>query len=255
MARRPFIAGNWKMNLGPGDAAALAGALKTALAGVADVSVDVAVAPVAVSIPAVAAQLNGAGVHIAGQNLHPETKGAFTGAIPGEMLREAGCTYVIVGHSERRKLFGEDDALINQKVHAAFRAGLLPIFCVGETLEQRDAGDAESTVLDQVKAGLAGLAPDQVVSTTLAYEPVWAIGTGKTATPAQAQQMHAVIRGWLAENYPAFVSEQIRIQYGGSVKPHNAAELLAQPDIDGALVGGASLKAESFSAIVEAGRS
>lgn len=252
MSRRPFIAGNWKMNLGPGAAAELAGALATALASMADDTVDIAVAPVAVSIPGVIAQVNGSGIHVAGQNLHPEVNGAYTGAISGEMLREAGCTYVIVGHSERRSLFHDDDALINKKIHAALRAGLLPIFCVGETLAQRDAGDAESTVQRQVEIGLSGLEADQVAAITLAYEPVWAIGTGRTATPETAQQMHAMIRGLLAAQYPAFVSEQLRIQYGGSVKPHNAADLLAQPDIDGALVGGASLKADSFVAIAKA---
>lgn len=252
MARRPFIAGNWKMNLGPSASAILASELAEGLAGTADAAVDVAVAPVAVCIPGVAAVLHDSGVHVSSQNIHPETSGAYTGELPGPALREAGCTYAIIGHSERRKLFAEPDDFINAKVHAAFKAGLLPILCVGETLEQRDAGAAESTVLAQVEAGLAGLEPDQVVAVTLAYEPVWAIGTGRTATPEVAQQMHATIRGWLAETYPAFVAEQLRIQYGGSVKPHNAADLLAQPDIDGALVGGASLKSDSFLAIIRA---
>lgn len=252
MTRRPFIAGNWKMNLGPSDGAALAGALAEGLAGVADVAVDVAVAPIAVSIPAVAATLADSGVHVASQNIHPQPSGAFTGELPAAVLREAGCTYAIIGHSERRQLFGEDDAFINQKVHAALAGGLLPILCVGETLAQRDAGNAESTVLGQIAAGLAGLSADQVSAVTLAYEPVWAIGTGRTATPEVAQQMHAVIRGWLASTYPAFVADQLRIQYGGSVKPHNAANLIGQPDIDGALVGGASLKADSFLAIIRA---
>lgn len=252
MTRRPFIAGNWKMNLGPAAAADLASALAEGAAGVADAAVDVAVAPVAVCIPGVAAALRESGVHVASQNIHPEPSGAFTGELPGAALREAGCTYAIIGHSERRQIFGESDDVINAKVHAAFASGLLPILCVGETLAQRDAGEATSTVLSQVAAGLAGLEPDQVAAVTLAYEPVWAIGTGRTATPEVAQQMHAAIRGWLAEQYPAFVSAQLRIQYGGSVKPHNAAELLSQPDIDGALVGGASLKADSFLAIIRA---
>ncbi|MFT5687171.1 MAG: triosephosphate isomerase [Myxococcota bacterium] len=251
MARRIFIAGNWKMHKGPAQADALASALKAALVDI--VTVDVAVAPPSISIPGVAARLKHTGIHVAAQNLHQAVGGAFTGELSGEMLREAGCSYVIVGHSERRHVFGEDDATINQKVHAAFRAGLLPILCVGEKLDQRQAGNAESVVTGQLAAGLAGLAADQVASITVAYEPVWAIGTGHTATPAQAQSMHASIREWLAGNFPAFVARQLRIQYGGSVKPHNAASLLSQPDIDGALVGGASLDAESFVSIIKAG--
>ncbi len=251
MARRIFVAGNWKMHKGPAQADALATALKAALVDV--VAVDVAVAPPSISIPAVSARLKHTGVHVAAQNLHQAVGGAFTGELSGEMLRESGCSYVIVGHSERRHVFGEDDATINAKVHAAFRAGLLPILCVGETLEQRQSGNAESVVTGQLASGLAGLAADQVGSVTVAYEPVWAIGTGHTATPAQAQSMHATIREWLAGNFPAFVARQLRIQYGGSVKPHNAASLLSQPDIDGALVGGASLDAESFVSIIKAG--
>ena len=235
-SRRPFIAGNWKMHLGPAAGAALATALRDT-----DAAIDVAVAPMAITIPAVVAALRDSGVHVAAQDLHPAPSGAFTGALSGAALREAGCAYVIVGHSERRALFGEDDALINQKVHAALREGLLPILCVGETLEQRDAGRAEATVLGQLRAGLAGLEVDQVAAVTIAYEPVWAIGTGRTATPAQAQELHAAIRGHLAATYPAFVAAQTRIQYGGSVKAANIAELMSQPDVDGALVGGASL--------------
>lgn len=251
MGRRIFVAGNWKMHKGPAQADALATALKAAL--VDAVTVDVAVAPPSISIPAVAARLKHTGIHVAAQNLHQALGGAFTGELAGEMLREAGCSYVIVGHSERRHVFGEDDATINAKVHAAFRAGLLPILCVGEKLDQRQAGSAESVVTGQLASGLAGLSADQVAAVTIAYEPVWAIGTGHTATPAQAQSMHATIREWLAGNFPAFVARQLRIQYGGSVKPHNAASLLSQPDIDGALVGGASLDADSFVSIIKAG--
>ena len=251
MGRRIFVAGNWKLHKGPAQADALAAGLKAALVDV--VSVDVAVAPPSISIPAVAARLKHTGVHVSAQNLHSEISGAFTGELSGEMLREAGCTYVIVGHSERRHVFGEDDAFLNRKVHAAFRSGLLPIFCVGETLDQRQGGNAESVVTGQLAAGLAGLTADQLAAVTIAYEPVWAIGTGHTATPAQAQSMHATIRQWLVANFPAFVARQLRIQYGGSVKPHNAASLLSQPDIDGALVGGASLDVESFVSIIKAG--
>jgi triosephosphate isomerase len=251
MARRPFIAGNWKMNLGPAEAGALADALKRELMD--DTGVDVVVAPPFVSIPAVVQVLRHTNVMVSGQDLHPAESGAFTSAVPGGMLKETGCSYVIVGHSERRALFHDTDSDVNAKVHSAFAAGLLPILCVGETLDQREAGNTMSVLTGQLGAGLAGLAPDQVVSTTIAYEPVWAIGTGKTASPEQAQDTHAAIRGWLAEQYPSFVAAQTRIQYGGSVKPGNAAELLAQPDIDGALVGGAALKADSFVAIVRAG--
>ena len=251
MARRTFIAGNWKMNLGPEAASELASSLRLALMD--QTGVDVLVAPPAISIPAVCERLKHTGVMVAGQDLHPAEQGAFTSQISGPMLKEAGCEYVIVGHSERRSLFGDDDSMINAKVHAAFAAGLLPILCVGETLPQREAGDALNVVTDQLAQGLAGLAPDQVVSTTIAYEPVWAIGTGVTASPDQAQEMHAAIRGWLTERFPAFVPNQTRIQYGGSVKPSNAVELLQQPDIDGALVGGAALSADSFVAIVRAG--
>lgn len=251
MARRIFVAGNWKMNKGPAQADALAAALKAAL--VDQVAVDVAVAPTAIAIPSVAARLKHTGIHVAAQNLHPEISGAYTGELAGEMLREAGCSYAIIGHSERRHVFGESDAFINKKVHAAFRAGLLPILCVGETLAQRESGNEAAVVTGQLAAGLAGLAADQLAAVTIAYEPVWAIGTGHTASPAQAQSMHATIRQWLATNFPPFVARQLRIQYGGSVKPHNAASLLSQPDIDGALVGGASLDASSFVAIIKAG--
>ena len=250
MARRPFIAGNWKMNLGPVEADALARALKPLL--VDQTGADIAVAPVALSIPAVVARLKHSGVHVAGQDLHAAPSGAYTGCVSGEMLRGAGCAYVLIGHSERRRDFSEAGALIREKVHAAFRAGLLPILCVGETLAQRQAGQVEAIVGAQLAAGLEGLRADQVPALTLAYEPVWAIGTGVTASPDQAQEVHAFIRGWLAARYPAFVAEQTRIQYGGSVKPGNAATLLACPDIDGCLVGGAALKAESFAAIVRA---
>ena len=251
MGRRLFIAGNWKLHKGPQQADTLATALKRALAD--ETGVDIAVAPPYISIPAVVARLKHTGIHVAGQDVHPEIKGAYTSAVSSEMLKDAGCAYTLVGHSERRQVFGDDDATVSAKVHAAFRAGLLPILCCGETLAQREAGVAIEVVTQQLAAGLSGLAPDQVVSTTLAYEPVWAIGTGVTASPDQAQQMHAEIRAWLSANFPAFVPSQTRIQYGGSVKPGNAKDLLSQPDIDGALVGGASLDADSFLAIVRAG--
>jgi len=250
MSRRPFIAGNWKMYKGPRDADALASALKRAL--VDHTGVDLAVAPPFVSIPAVVARLQHSGIGVAGQDLHPEVQGAFTGAVSGEMLAQAGCALVLVGHSERRSLFGDIDAVVATKLQAAYRAGLRPILCVGETLAQRDAGLAHQVVATQLDAALAALSIDQLLQLTLAYEPVWAIGTGRTASPDQAQEMHAGIRAWLAARYPREVPATIRIQYGGSVKPDNAAGLLSQPDIDGALVGGASLTAELFAGIVAA---
>lgn len=250
MARRPFIVGNWKMYKGPTEADALASAIRV---GVREgCPADVGVAPPFISILPVVARLKHSGVRVAAQDLHPEPSGAFTGAVSGEMLRQAGVTDVLVGHSERRALFGEDDALINRKVLAAFRAGLLPILCFGETLEQREGGRAEQIVATQLDRGLAGLSADQIPALTLAYEPVWAIGTGRTATPEMAQAMHAVVRAWLRSRYPSYVAEQTRVLYGGSVKANNAAGLLRQPDIDGLLVGGASLEPESFLAIIAA---
>jgi len=251
--RRLFIAGNWKMNKAPREADRLATELKAALVG--ETAVDMAVAPPALSVPAVVSRLKHTGISVAAQNLHHATRGAFTGEIAGEMLRQAGCTYAIVGHSERRHVFGENDDTVHAKVGACWRSGLLPILCVGETIAQRQAGQAEAVVTRQLATGLAGLPADQVAATTLAYEPVWAIGTGHSATPDQAQQMHATIRAWLSARYPRFVANDARIQYGGSVKPGNAAALLSQPDIDGALVGGASLDAGNFVAIIEAARS
>ena len=247
--RRLFIAGNWKLYKDIHEAERFAGALKTALLDIT--AVDIAVAPTSIALPFVCKKLQHTNILVSAQNLHPQSEGAFTGEISAEMIRGAGASYAILGHSERRSLFHEDDVFINQKVHASFRAGLLPILCVGETLSQRQAGNAVEIVLTQLKAGLAGLAPDQVAVVTIAYEPVWAIGTGHTASPDQAQDMHADIRSWLASTYPRFVADQVRIQYGGSVKPNNAYELLSKPDIDGALIGGASLNIDSFVNIIQ----
>ena len=250
MPRRFFIAGNWKMNKGPVEAEALARDLKHVVAD--NPGPQVAVAPPYLSIPEVVARLKGTGVHVAAQNLHWEKKGAFTGELSAEMIRDAGCSHVIIGHSERRQYFGETDATVNKRVFAAFRAGLDPIVCVGETLSQRDDGDAENVVRTQLEGGLAGVHVDYAPKITLAYEPVWAIGTGRTATPEQAQEMHLFIREWLTTRFGSGIAESIRIQYGGSVTPANAALLLGCPDIDGALVGGASLDAQGFTAIVAA---
>ncbi len=250
MARRPFIAGNWKMNLGPAAADALARGLKSRL--VDQTAVDMAVFPSFPVLHGVVQRLQRTGVEVGGQDLHPKPSGAYTGAVAGEMLRELGCTRVLVGHSERRSVFGDDDATVRAKADAAWRSGLLPILCIGETRDEREGGRAQAVVERQLATALLQRPADQVASVTLAYEPVWAIGTGLTATPGQAQDMHAFIRGWMRANFPAFVADEVRIQYGGSVKPGNAAALLAEPDIDGALVGGAALAVDSFVAIVDA---
>lgn len=250
MSRRRFIAGNWKLNLGPSASAALAEGLRASLAGRGDV--DVAVFPTALSVHAVLPILAGSGVEVGVQDVNTVDTGAYTGANSAAIARELGCTRTLIGHSERRQLFGETDATVNKKVRTALAAGLLPIVCVGETLEERDADQVEAVVHRQVAAALEGLAADQIPTITLAYEPVWAIGTGRTASPEQAEAVHASIRGWLSAHYPAFVAAETRIQYGGSVNAKSAAALLACPNIDGALVGGASLKADEFAVIVNA---
>lgn len=250
MGRRRFVAGNWKLHLAPREAGALATALRGALTGRGEV--DVAVFPTALSIVTVVDALVGSGIEVGIQEVVPEATGAYTGANSATLARAAGCTRVLVGHSERRTLYGETDAGVNAKIKAGLAAGLLPVVCVGETLPERDAGRVDAVVHGQLAGALDGLHPDQVGTLTLAYEPVWAIGTGRTASPAQAQEVHASIRAWLRAHYPGWVADEVRIQYGGSVKAGNAAELLACPDIDGALVGGASLDVEAFRAIVTA---
>ncbi len=248
--RRPFVAGNWKMNKGPKDAAALAGEIVAAIAGVNNV--DVAVAPVAISLASVHAVVANTNLKMSAQNMFYEENGAYTGELSPLMLEEVGCTYAILGHSERRQIFGEDDELINRKTRAAISHGILPIVCCGETLEERESGSTNDKVAFQVKAALSGIRLDDAAKITVAYEPIWAIGTGRTASPEQAQEVHAMIRNLLAEIFDANAADKIRIQYGGSVKPANINDLIAKTDIDGALVGGASLKADSFAAIVNA---
>jgi triosephosphate isomerase len=247
--RKPFIAGNWKMNTTSTGAVALAAGLAKELEGVE--KADVAVCPPFVYLQSVAAALSASNIAVGAQNVYFEGNGAFTGEISCEMLKDAGCTYVIIGHSERRHIMGETDALINKKIAAAINSGLLPIFCVGELLEERKAEKTGDVVTEQIKKGLDGLDEERVQAVTVAYEPVWAIGTGLNATPDQAQQVHGMIRGLLGELYNESIAEKMRIQYGGSAKPNNAAELLAQPDVDGLLVGGASLKVEDFAAMVK----
>ena len=246
--RKPFICGNWKMHTNRAEAVALAQATAKTAAEVP--AVEVGACPPACYIEAVVAAGKGTPLVVGGQNMGVEAKGAFTGEIAGPMLKDLGCRYVILGHSERRHVFGEPDDLIARKMHAAFAFGLLPLLCVGELLEQRQAGQTQDVVRRHVTGGFEGLSKDQAAQVVVAYEPVWAIGTGETATPDQAQEVHAFIRALLTDLYDAPLAQAIRIQYGGSVKPDNTYDLLGQPDIDGALVGGASLKAESFSTII-----
>jgi triosephosphate isomerase len=248
--RKPFIAGNWKMNTNSTGAVALAAGLAKELKAIE--SVDVAVCPPFVYLQSVAAALSASNIALGSQDVYFEGNGAFTGEISVDMLKDCCVNYAIIGHSERRHVIGESDELINKKVTAAIAGGLLPIFCVGELLEERESGKTTEVVANQVKKGLAGLCKERVQAVTIAYEPVWAIGTGKTASPAQAQEVHAMIRGLLTEMYGKDIAQALRIQYGGSAKPSNTAELMAQPDVDGLLVGGASLKVEDFAAMVKA---
>ncbi|MCS6772536.1 MAG: triose-phosphate isomerase [Anaerolineae bacterium] len=246
--RKPFIAGNWKMNKTVDEAYDLAIELVTGLRFVRDI--DVALCPPFVSLTAVKSAIANTMLKLGAQNMHDQDRGAFTGEISPVMLKDL-VEYVILGHSERRQHFGESDAFINRKVHAALRHGLHPILCIGETLEQNERGETESVLARQTREGLAGVSADQVASVVIAYEPVWAIGTGRAATAEDAQQRCAFIRQELRAMFGE-VADAVRIQYGGSVTPANAPELLCQPDIDGALVGGASLKSEDFIAIVRA---
>jgi triosephosphate isomerase len=249
--RRMFITGNWKMNKTVGEALALVRDLRGMVSMVRD-RVEIAVAPPFSALQPVSKALDDSNIGLAAQNCHWETSGAFTGEVSAPMLKEVGCQYVIVGHSERRQLFGETDETVNKRLQAVVKAGMRPIACVGETLAEREGGKTLEVVTRQVKGGLAGFSAAEVAQFVVAYEPVWAIGTGRNATSAQAQEVHAHIRETLTSLVGREAAEQVRIQYGGSVKPDNAAEILGKPDVDGALVGGASLKAADFAAIVKA---
>lgn len=242
--RRPLIAGNWKMNLDRVSAIALAQAVAQRAGSVP--GVDLVLCPPAAYLLPVGEAIRGSSVTLGAQNMHYEANGAFTGELSASMLLDIGCRYVIVGHSERRQLFGETDAQVNKKVLAALAAGLRPIVCVGELLAEREAGRTGQVIRTQFEGSLAGLSAEQMTHLVIAYEPVWAIGTGKVATPEQAEVVHRDLRKLIADRYNSGLAEKVTIQYGGSVKPSNAAELLSQPDIDGALVGGASLKADDF---------
>ena len=248
--RRTFIAGNWKMNLDGAAAVALAKGLAAELADSGEV--DVAVCPPHVYLQSVAEVLGDGPVQLGAQNMYHEPEGAFTGEISAGMLLDVGCRYVILGHSERRHILGETNADVNRKVLAALTAGLVPIVCVGETLAEREAERTAEVIQDQVHGSLADVTADQASRLVIAYEPVWAIGTGKVATPEQAAAVHDDLRTLLENRYNAAAAASVRIQYGGSVKPDNAGELLACQNIDGALVGGASLTVDSFLGIVRA---
>jgi triosephosphate isomerase len=258
--RRPLVAGNWKMNLDLASARELVSSLAAKLP--AEPSAEILVCPPFIYLFPMAKAVNETPIRMGAQNLWPEPKGAFTGECSARMVRKTGCTHVILGHSERRhtigwtdpegSVHGEDDSLINRKVHAALGEGLVPVFCVGETLRQRDKGEMEAVISRQVVAGLNGLRPEQVAGLVIAYEPVWAIGTGRTASPEQAAEAHRHIRRVVFEQYGGEAAAGVRILYGGSVTPENAESLMNNEDVDGVLVGGASLHADDFFAIIQA---
>lgn len=250
MPRRTLIAANWKMTKTIAEAESFVKSMVPALASASHC--DLLIFPPFFAVPAVAGLLRDSKVSVGAQDLFWEEKGAFTGEISGEMIRDAGAGWVLVGHSERRHVIGESDEIIRKKLAAAYQSGLKPILCVGETLDLREAGEAESYVKKQVTSAISGLDKSQLASLVIAYEPVWAIGTGKTATPDDAEEMHALIRRLVAEMSGEGIAGNLIIQYGGSVKPDNAASLLAREHIDGALIGGASLEVDSFLAIAQA---
>ena len=245
--RKPIIAGNWKMNKTPAEAEQLVTEL---IPLVKDAKCDVVVCPPYVDLAVVAKLLAGTNVKLGAQNIHWAPKGAFTGEVSADMLLAMGVSYAIIGHSERRQYFGETDEFVNKRAKAALQANITPIICVGETLDQREKGVTDTIVSKQTVAALAGIEADEVVRIVIAYEPIWAIGTGKTATAEDANTTIKVIRDAIAGVYGKKVAEEVRIQYGGSMKPANAAELMAMPEIDGGLIGGASLKSEDFAKVV-----
>lgn len=246
--RTPMIAGNWKLHKTIDEAVSLVNELKPAVAG--NNAVEVVVGPVYTALGKVAEAAAGSNIKVAAQNCYPEPSGAFTGEVSAPLLKDVGCDYVIIGHSERRQIFGESDELINSKAHALAETGLGTIFCIGETLEERESDQMFDVLRRQVRFGLKNLSAEQMKSVVIAYEPVWAIGTGVTASDEQAQEAHAFVRALVGELYDAQTADATRILYGGSVKPGNVDGLMSQPDVDGALVGGASLKADDFARIV-----
>lgn len=248
MARKPIIAGNWKMNLTPSEAKELIGAL---IPLVADAECDVVICPPFVDLPIAVELTKGTNIAVGAQNIHWAEKGAYTGEISAAMLKCVGARYAIIGHSERRQYFGETDETVNRRAKAAIAAGITPIFCVGESLAEREAGETEAVVSKQTEAALSGIAAEDVKKLVIAYEPIWAIGTGKTATKEQANETIACIRKAVERLYCPGTADAVRIQYGGSMNPKNASELMAMPEIDGGLIGGASLKAEEFAKVVK----
>ncbi len=253
--RKYLIAGNWKMNAGPSEARQLIKNIRKELANTS-VKSEVLVCPPSVSIPTVQEEIKDLNsVLVGAQNVHFEDNGAYTGELSTQMLKEAGCRFVIIGHSERRAYFGETDEIVNKKAKKSLNDGLKPIICVGESLEQRKAGEHKKLVKNQVTAAFAGIDAESAKKAVVAYEPIWAIGTGETASPEQAQEMHEIIRNELAGIYNDETASSIRILYGGSMKPENAADLLKQQDVDGGLIGGASLKAHSFVSIINTAES
>jgi len=250
--RHPFIAGNWKMFKTVHDTVVYVKEFRSLVKDIEDV--EIVIAPPFTAVHAAAEAARNSTIGVAAQNLHWERDGAFTGEISGPMIKEAGAEYVIIGHSERRTLFGETDQTVNRKIGAAVAAGLVPIVCIGETLAEREAGEMLSVLDRQIKAGFDGITGEQVAALVIAYEPVWAIGTGRTATAVQAQEAHAHIRQRLRQWFGAPAADECHVIYGGSVKPDNTKDLIAQPDVDGALVGGASLDIKSFFEIVSRSR-
>ena len=248
--KKPFIVGNWKMNLTLEDGMGFVKLLKSSLNRKSEIVCGIC--PPFVFLRDICRVLESSGIFVAAQNIHSDKNGAYTGEVSALMVKEIGCTHVLIGHSERRHLFGETDAFINAKIKAALSVNLKPILCVGEKLNEREEGKTEYVVKNQLKNGLLGIENNRIEELVIAYEPVWAIGTGKTASPEQANEVHSFIRGFLTDEYGKDIANSVYIQYGGSVKPENARELIAQPEIDGFLVGGASIKVESFLKIIDA---
>jgi triosephosphate isomerase len=248
--RKPLIAGNWKMNKLTGESVELANALKSQVSGVSNV--DIVVCPVFTALHPVGKAIEGSNIEMGGQNCYHEESGAYTGEISPQMLKDVGCTWVILGHSERRQYFQESDEFLNKKLHYALENGLKVMFCIGESLEEREGGMMEGVLKRQVLEGLKGLKESDLDNMSIAYEPIWAIGTGRTASPEQAEEAHAFVRDLVRSQFGETPAAGLRIQYGGSVKPDNAKELMSNENVDGALVGGAALKADGFAAIVKA---
>ncbi|HHT9112358.1 MAG: triose-phosphate isomerase [Planctomycetes bacterium] len=250
MRKKPFIVGNWKMNLTLAEGVEFAKSLRKSLQNKNEIISGIC--PPFTFLKDISRVLEGSSICVGAQNIHSEKNGAYTGEISALMVKDTGCTHVLLGHSERRHLFGEIDSFINAKMKTALSIDLKPIFCIGETLNEREEGKTKYVVKNQLKNGLLGIARNHVEELVIAYEPVWAIGTGKTASPEQANEVHSFIRGFLTDEYGKDVANSVYIQYGGSVKPENTKELIAQPEIDGLLVGGASIKLESFLKIIDA---